>query len=343
MQYNFCTLFDSYYLTRGLALYRSLLQQCDDFHLYVFAFDEKCYTIISGFKLPHVTVISLADFEDQDLLRIKSTRTIAEYCWTSTASIIWYSIHKYNLEHCTYLDADMFFFSSPEPIFLELVNYSIGITLHNFSKKLKSLEIYGKYCVQFVYIKNDVNGIMALDWWRKSCIDWCYAKFEDGKYGDQKYLDYFPEKFSGVKSISHLGAGLSYWNISNYYVKKSHNKITLKVKNDLNLEYPLIFYHYQGLKFKINNFKVISQASPLHIPQIALIHIYKPYIGLLVRINNEILFKNDYFSEIIFKRSFQVIIIQNVKVFIKKFSHLASLYSSLKPRYNQPGKIGTNL
>jgi hypothetical protein len=342
MRYNFCTLFDSYYLTRGIALYRSLLQHCDEFHLYVFAFDEKCYSILNGLKLAHATLITLADFEDQDLLRIKSTRTIAEYCWTSTASTIWYSIHKYNLDHCTYLDADMFFFSSPGPIFLELENYSVGITSHNFSPKLKSLEIYGKYCVQFVYIKNDVNGIMVLDWWRKSCIDWCYAKFKDGKYGDQKYLDYFQEKFSGVKIISHLGAGLSYWNISNYFIKSFNNKITLKLRNDLNVEYPLIFYHYQGLKFEMNNFKVISQAAPLHIPGIALIYIYKPYISLLISIDNEILSPKDYFNEIVFKRGFQVFIIQNVKVFIKKFSNIASLYSLLKPRYNRPKKISTN-
>lgn len=34
---NFCTLFDSYYLDKGLALYSSLEKVSEDFTLYVFA------------------------------------------------------------------------------------------------------------------------------------------------------------------------------------------------------------------------------------------------------------------------------------------------------------------
>lgn len=37
----FCTLFDSNYLDRGIALYNSILRVMDSFKLYLFAFDEK--------------------------------------------------------------------------------------------------------------------------------------------------------------------------------------------------------------------------------------------------------------------------------------------------------------
>ena len=43
MMLNFCTLFDSYYLYKGIALYRSLEQVSDDFTLYIFCFDDKAY------------------------------------------------------------------------------------------------------------------------------------------------------------------------------------------------------------------------------------------------------------------------------------------------------------
>ncbi len=125
----------------------------------------------------NATIISLKEFESEELLSVKHDRTIAEYCWTCTSSTIWFSINKFNLDHCTYLDADMLFFSSPEVVFEEIGTSSVAITSHNFTPKLKSQEIYGKYCVQFVYFKNDDEGLKALNWWRKSCIEWCYANW----------------------------------------------------------------------------------------------------------------------------------------------------------------------
>ena len=46
---NFCTLFDSYYLDKGLALYSSLEKVSEDFTLYVFCFDEDSYEILKLF------------------------------------------------------------------------------------------------------------------------------------------------------------------------------------------------------------------------------------------------------------------------------------------------------
>ena len=341
MNYNFCTLFDSHYLTRGLALYNSLKEHCTDFHIYIFAFDDKCYSILCALNLQNATIISLHEFENLELLKIKPTRTIVEYCWSSTASTIRYSIDTYNLDHCTYLDADLLFFSSPDPIFNELSNYSIGITSHNFSPNLKSLEIYGKYCVQFVYFKNDCNGNMALNWWLKSCIDWCYAKLEHNRYGDQKYLDYFQEKFNNVHVIKHLGAGVAPWNISSYQMALNDDKININNKNRF---YPLIFYHFQGLQFEIKNSMIISHASPLKISKIALIYIYSPYINHLINIKNKITHKNECFDKIIFKREYIVIIAQFFKNYLKKISSFMSLYYLLKrKRYSQPKGIGAKI
>ena len=71
----FCTLFDSNYLVRGLSLYKSLLDTKDDFELYVFAFDDDAYQMLMKLALPKMKVISLDEFEDERLLKIKQTRT----------------------------------------------------------------------------------------------------------------------------------------------------------------------------------------------------------------------------------------------------------------------------
>jgi hypothetical protein len=45
---NFCTLFDSNYLSRGLALFESLKKTETNFHLYVVAFDNECYDYLKN-------------------------------------------------------------------------------------------------------------------------------------------------------------------------------------------------------------------------------------------------------------------------------------------------------
>ena len=341
MKYNFCTLFDSYYLTRGIALYKSLESHCEVFHLYIFAFDDISYTTLKKLKLNHTTIISLKEFENEDLLRVKPTRTFAEYCWTSTATAIWFSIKNYNLDHCTYLDADILFFASPIPIFEEIGNKSIGITPHNFSSNVKSTEIYGKYCVQFTYFKNDNYGMKALEWWKNSSIEWCYAKLEDGKYGDQKYLDYFEEKFDNVHIINHNGAGVAPWNVSLFNIKSNGSSLSIETKKQPINTFELIFYHFQGLKFEKSNNSIVVYPSFLKISAPILRFIYKPYVLMLLSIKKEITINYKIVDNIKFKRKKISILTRFIKEFLKRFPKIINLYYRLpkKRRYNRPEGI----
>ena len=65
MMYNYCTLFNSNYLTCGLAMYESLKKHGDEFHLYIFAFDNRSEKLLKKLNLEFVTVISLQEFEDE--------------------------------------------------------------------------------------------------------------------------------------------------------------------------------------------------------------------------------------------------------------------------------------
>ena len=55
---TFCTLFDSYYLDKGIALYRSL-ERCarDQFTLYIFCFDDKSYDILESMHLSNAVLV----------------------------------------------------------------------------------------------------------------------------------------------------------------------------------------------------------------------------------------------------------------------------------------------
>jgi hypothetical protein len=244
---HFCTLFDSNYLSRALAMYVSLEKYCQDFMLYCIAFDEKCLTILTDLHLPKMTVISLHDFEDPELLRVKQTRTRQEYCWTCSSSSILYCIEKYNLSMCTYVDADLLFFGNPKILLDEIKDNSIMLTEERLRENSEKIEKNGRYCVQFMPFKNDDRGIKALTWWRERCIEWCYNRLEDGKNGDQKYLDDWTERFQGVHVMENMGGGVAPWNMFQYNIEKENDRFFVKEKRT-GKRWPFIFYHFHSTK-----------------------------------------------------------------------------------------------
>ncbi len=284
--YNFCTLFDSHYFSRGIAMYESLARVCNDFHMYVFAFDDTCLQALKSQRYPNMTVISLAEFEDDELLRVKSERSIAEYCWTCTSSSILYVLQRYKVDQCTYLDADLFFFSSPSVLFDEMGDASILITEHRYTPKYDKAKKSGTYCVQFISFKNDARGLKALQWWRDRCLEWCFARLEDGKFGDQLYLEDWTTRFEGVHVLQHLGGGLAAWNIQQYDIQLRDGKLWLKEYKTGKI-FPAVFYHFHYVRLFRNGSIELGRrelsASVLDL-------LYRPYIRILIDLGNR--FKN---------------------------------------------------
>lgn len=281
--YNFCTLFDSAYLIRGLAMYESLFHNCPNLHLYLFAFDDKCYETLIKLNLINVTVISLKEFEDARLLEVKPQRSKAEYCWTCTPSVINFVLENYNVDTCTYLDADLYFYASPEFLLNELGNNSVIITEHRFTPKYEWRLKYGKYCVQFVTFKKDVKGMSLLKHWRDDCLNWCFARLEDGKFGDQKYLDEWPESFDGVHILRHLG-GLAPWNIQQYDICVQDSKYLGKEKRS-GQGFDAVFYHFHYLKYFANG---TIDLGPYELSDQVKELVYWPYIRHLEEIKSRI-------------------------------------------------------
>lgn len=308
MNYNFCTLFDKNYLYYGLTLYSSLIKYCPDFTLWILCMDDICYKTLRKMNLKNVRLLRLEDIEDDRLLEAKKNRSVGEYCWTLSSNLTYFLLkNNPELEDMTYVDSDTFFYSSPEPIFKEMGDSSILIIKHNYTKGREYLEkLSGIYNVAFVIFKNNQEGLECLQKWADDCIDWCYNRYEDGKFGDQKYLDYWPDKFKGLCVLSNKGANVAPWNLSNY-------KITIKNGDILVNEDKLIFYHFHTFKaINENNFQLHSSAYKIN-NQIEKL-IYCPYVEefkksiLVVRENFEG-FNFGFFK----KESFKVIFTNKLK------------------------------
>lgn len=248
--YHFCTYFDRNYMAMGLTLYRSLLDHATPFTLYVLCFDDAAYDTLVRLGLENLRPVSLREFEEGDeaLLTAKQERSRVEYYFTCTPSWPLYLLNRFpSIDRITYLDADLMFYSRPEPIFRELGDRSILIVSHRFPEHLRYNEIYGIYNVGLLAFRNDPSGRECLEWWRDRCLEWCFDRTEDGKFADQKYLDDWPERFHGVAVLQHKGAGLGPWNWMNYRIRSRDGET--KVDGQ-----PLIYYHFQSLKILTRRF-----------------------------------------------------------------------------------------
>jgi hypothetical protein len=274
MKLNYCTLFDSAFLPYGLTMYRSLLSHCRDFNLYIFPFDSLCEERLTRLNLENVTIVSLKDFENASLLNVKNTRSKKEYYWTCASSTILYCIEKFQLDHCTYIDADLFFFNDPAPLYDEFNAGSVFLTEHRYTERFDVSSLSGKYCVQYASFKNDADGLTALRWWVNSCIEWCYDRHEEGKFGDQKYLDDWLTRFKNIIVTKNPGAGVAPWNVQQYNFTRNGKLIQGQVIKT-HEKFNLVFYHFHEFR-QLNQKELFLGGYPLRKRIIDLI--YRPYI-----------------------------------------------------------------
>jgi hypothetical protein len=268
--HSFCTLFDANYLVKGLTMYNSLLRSGDPFSLYIFCFDDLTHQILRKMGLANVVLITLKEFETEELKRVKQERSRGEYCWTCTPHVIRFALDTYGLSQITYLDADIYFYSSPGVLLDEIESSggSVLITGHRYTPKYDQSKEHGIYCVQFITFKGDAHGLHILQWWQDRCLEWCYARLEDGKFGDQKYLDSWTSRFQGVHVLEHLGGGVAPWNVQQYRVTKGPSVNSV----------PVIFYHFHYLtwyyngRFDLGSYKISKKVKQ---------YIYGPYLSAL--------------------------------------------------------------
>lgn len=259
----FCTLFDSNYLIKGVAMLRSLRHYCPGAAVHVLCMDEQAKTILDKLALPGVTTISLPDVETEEILAVKPTRGVAEYCWTLSPCLPWYVMQNNpHIDFITYLDADLLFYSDVQPLFDEIGDASIAIIEHRFSERLRDREVNGRFCVEWVSFRRDEQGMACLWRWREQCIEWCFYRLEEGRMGDQKYLDEWPDRYSSCHILMHPGAGIAPWNYSRYQFGESGGQLTVDGA-------PLLFYHFhqfqllEGGKFdRISRFYSEECAEP---------------------------------------------------------------------------------
>jgi hypothetical protein len=220
---NYVTVLNHKFLPQLLALHDSMLAHCGNFRLFVICIDRTLVEQLAIIKLPNTVSIDLEKIEADDarLQRIKASRNLREYCWTLASfsfSIVKNSFPE--ISRLTYIDTDIYFFSSPECFFKELdeSGKDIMITEHAFAPEHAHLkENCGSFCVQFVPVKYTGRAGAVIKEWQDLCEESCSDKIENGKFGDKKYLETWPEKYPEVVTVlRRKEKTLAPWNINFY-------------------------------------------------------------------------------------------------------------------------------
>jgi len=260
---HYVTLFDANFLPQGLALLESLERHAGEHTLWVLCMDDRARQVLDGLAKPNVRTIPLAEVETPALLAVKLNRTRAEYCWTLTPFTPRLVFEReLSAKRVTYLDADLFLLKSPGPIFAEFQDSGKGVLLteHAYDAEYDQSATSGRFCVQFMsFVRGESDPVS--NWWETRCLEWCFARFEDGKFGDQKYLDDWPERFADrIHILRQENAILAPWNARRF----PHSKA--------------IAWHFHGLRIEA---KRITWYFDYEIPKVVQTQIYLPYVSLL--------------------------------------------------------------
>lgn len=276
----FCTYFNSSYLPRALCLIDSMEKHCSSFTIYTLCFDDESYQYIKKLGNINVIPIQLEDLEasEPDLISVKKERSKIEYFYTCGPALINY-VMEYNkgIDILTYLDADIYFFSDPSPLFDAFEGHSIGVIGHHlpeFRNRGTRHRSRGIYNVGWLNFRRDQDGMACIKWWRDRCVEWCFERFEDGKYADQLYLNQWPEMFKGFYEYTHHGANVGLWNRTDYRFSLKYGR--LYADDD-----PVIFYHFHALKKISRNVYNTNMGMGRKAPHPLITEMYLEYIRRL--------------------------------------------------------------
>lgn len=236
------TYFDSGYLPRAVALFDSL-SSTESLNFEVLALDHSSEQAASRFTHTRVTQIDkFLEREGHVANSIEGLNKAERIFATGPSFLLEVMSRVTEGDWLIYCDADLIFYKDIDEYMSLFEDSSVVIVPHNhYPWNRKRLAKYGEYNVGLVAFRNDQDGREVLEFWAKSCLEWCRDFPDSGRYADQKYLERFPVLTSKVSVDRRVGANLAPWNSSFKKLRRNGAEILVN-------EQPLFFFHMQGLR-----------------------------------------------------------------------------------------------
>jgi|1_EtaG_2_1085319.scaffolds.fasta_scaffold03561_2 hypothetical protein len=294
---NVCTIADSNFALRVLALRESIAKHTKDYTLNLLCLDDKIYNRLNN-KYPDVRCFNIGTLleEDTQLARAKENepsyealnvaqgnRTKAQelqFIWALASYFSWYCLENLKLEDIFYVDADIYFFNNIEYLDDLKTFGSIGL----IENRVPNSTANGRFNVGIIYFKNDQSGLPCCEFW-KNCLlnEENEYKEEYGVCGDQKYLELFHILYENVFIFDDFIGHLAPWSVP--YHQFVADKVIWEGKTQ-----DMLFYHFSNFNYDFekgayiparrHNLLQLVPGSPVHA-------LYEEYYNCLERLNED--------------------------------------------------------
>jgi len=160
-----------------------------------------------------------------------------------------------------YIDPDIYFYGTLEPVVKELTTHAIVITPHTLTpimdgKRPSDSDFirFGTYNLGFIGVKRCEEAFRFLDWWSNRCLELGFYEPQRGLSTDQKWVDLAPAFFPGMKILRDPGVNVAFWNLHERAVSSRDGSWFV------NGEWPLRFFHFSSFSAK-NPHKIANKQS----------------------------------------------------------------------------------
>jgi hypothetical protein len=265
---------DFSYAPRMILMLESLRKFDSESPIFVFCHDSKTTSLLESLSIENTFVINDLETIFPELALVKASRSNLEYLYSLSPYIIEYVFLRNDAKSVTYLDADLYFFNDPNMLLSTSEETNVVIVSHQFPEKFSHLNIFGKYNVGWLQFNNSKIGRLALNWWKLKCTESTSETLKGEVYGDQKYLDSFPDLFPGVEIRENIGENVAPWNLLGKKLILNKGKATIDGR-------ALYYFHYSGFRI-LGKYYLCGTSHYNYRNRIKFRNfIYKPYVAHL--------------------------------------------------------------
>ena len=264
----------------------SLKRFCPEASLWILCLDTFTWDLLQRLQIPGIHPIRLEHLEGRfpELVSAKGNRNLLEYYFTCTPAMISFVLDRNpELPRITYLDADLYFFSDPGSLFQEIGSSPIAVVEHRYSPGNRDREqSSGRFNVSWVTFRREAQAMECLESWRRQCLEWCYDRVEAGLFGDQRYLDRWPELYPGLLVIQHAGAGCAPWNVDVSSWSRTDDAVLVD-------GVPLCFFHFHGIRRVSERvYDPVLAHYGTRMNRVLRRDVYRPYVACLLAVHHAI-------------------------------------------------------